>query len=106
MGGLAGALKNSSNRVEDGNKYIENEWPKYERNLENFLAFSSSSFLVGTEFSAADVLWFTTITGLRAMGMELRVSSKLQIMLDAFSKLKGVQAFFNEPQKNLFLSNN
>jgi glutathione S-transferase len=99
---LAGALKGSRDFEKDGNSFIQHNWAVYQEQLETFIRDSPSVFLVGSQFSAADLLWYTTVLGVRAMGMTLDLSAALRKLIDTITQLDGVINFLNDPKKNLF----
>jgi glutathione S-transferase len=87
-------------RVEKMQKWLDEHWAGYNAQLDSFLA-KSGHFLVGANFTAADIAWYSLITfNLLGSGVKLHLSPQVQKWHAAFEAVPAVKEFLGDAAKN------
>lgn len=87
-------------RASKGQSFYDAEWATYNKQLDAVLARSTGPFLVGSQVSAADIVWFANLANAQALGIKVNISQPLQKALDAVAAIPGVAEFLKDKTKN------
>jgi glutathione S-transferase len=96
----AAAPYSDPERAHKTQKWLDEHWATYNAQLDSFLA-KGGPFLVGANFTAADIAWYSFITfNILGSGAKVNLSPHVQKWHATFEALPTVQAFLVDAAKN------